>query len=125
MRSSKMHLILASSSPYRAELLKRLQLEFDQYSPNIDETAYHDESITDLVQRLAQEKANAVAEHYQNDQQLIIASDQAAALNNQILGKPYTHENAIEQLSACSGQVVTFLPVYVYLTQQAVMLNLL
>ncbi|WP_416430817.1 Maf family protein [Piscirickettsia salmonis] len=108
MRSLKMHLVLASSSPYRAKLLQRLGLKFSQYSPNIDETPHHHEDISDLVLRLAKEKAHAVAEHYQSNQQLIIASDQAAILDQHILSKPYTHDNAIKQLSTCSGRAVTF-----------------
>lgn len=102
-----MHLILASSSPYRAELLTRLHLKFSQSTPNIDETPHTGESAYELVQRLAKEKANTIAHTNQNA--LIIASDQAAMLNQQILGKPYTHDNAVKQLTACSGQTVTFL----------------
>jgi len=59
-----------------------------------------------LVQRLALEKAQACAN--QNDNALIIGSDQVAVINNEIIGKPHTHENAIKQLQMASGKMVTF-----------------
>lgn len=100
-------LILASSSPFRAELLKKLTLPFDCYSPNIDESAFDGESPEQLVARLALEKALAVAQHYPSA--LIIASDQVAVINNEVMTKPHTHENAIEQLRKSSGNTVRFL----------------
>jgi len=106
-------LILGSSSPYRKSLLERLQLPFSCHSPDIDETAKTDELPIDLVKRLSIQKAHAV--HQERQQQnkpaeaLIIASDQVAVLENDILGKPITEENAIAQLSRFSGQRVTFL----------------
>ncbi|MFJ4144792.1 Maf family protein [Pseudomonas sp. NPDC089734] len=100
-------LLLASSSPYRRELLERLRLPFICKSPDIDESRHADESATALVQRLAREKAQALASEYPDH--LIIGSDQVAVLNGQILGKPHTFERALEQLSAASGTTVTFL----------------
>lgn len=100
-------IILASSSPFRRELLNKLALPFTCHSPDIDETARDDESPVSLVERLAQEKANAVAEHCANA--LIIASDQVAVLNGQIMTKPHTHANAVTQLTQSSGNKVCFL----------------
>ncbi|UPQ81561.1 Maf family nucleotide pyrophosphatase [Pseudomonas knackmussii] len=100
-------LLLASSSPYRRELLSRLQLRFDCYAPEIDETAHDGELPEQLVRRLACEKAQALTKHYPNH--LIIGSDQVAVLEHDILGKPHTFERAQEQLRACSGKSVTFL----------------
>ena len=99
-------LILASSSPYRQQLLARLGVSFDCHSPNIDETPLINESAAELVTRLGLLKANAVSSTHCNH--LIIASDQAASLNGQILGKPNHHDVALKQLQACSGQKVTF-----------------
>lgn len=99
-------IVLASSSPYRRELLAKLQLTFECYTPAIDETPLPDELASDLVTRLSQQKARSVAQHY--PQHLIIGSDQAASLQGEILGKPGSHSAALEQLSACSGKVVTF-----------------
>ncbi|ERI52920.1 septum formation protein Maf [Pseudomonas sp. EGD-AK9] len=103
-----MPLLLASSSPYRRELLARLQLPFSWQSPSIDETHRPDETATELVKRLAEEKARALAASHPNH--LIIGSDQVAALDDgQILGKPHDLERAQAQLRAASGSSVTFL----------------
>ncbi len=99
-------IILASSSPYRRELLGRLALDFDCSSPDIDESALPGESAQALVKRLAEQKAQAVATSY--SQHLIIGSDQVASLEQYILTKPGTIENAKAQLGACSGKTVTF-----------------
>jgi len=104
-------LILASSSAFRKELLEKLGLSFATHSPEIDESRNPGETPEQLVFRLAQDKAHAVAKFHQG---LIIASDQVATLqdgqgaNDHVLGKPHTHENAVEQLSECSGRTVTF-----------------
>lgn len=100
-------LLLASSSPFRRELLGKLHLEFSHQSPDIDEARHEGETPTNLVMRLAQQKAAALAEEHPDT--LIIGSDQVAVLGDQVLGKPGTREKAIEQLSAASGQRVTFL----------------
>ncbi|MFD2641055.1 Maf family protein [Pseudomonas japonica] len=100
-------LILASSSPYRRELLTRLHLPFDWASPDIDERRLVDEPAIDLVKRLARGKALALADRY--PAHLIIGSDQVAVLGEQILGKPHTFAKACEQLLAASGNHVTFL----------------
>lgn len=100
-------LLLASSSPYRRELLARLRLPFTCSSPDIDESHLPGESAIELVQRLARQKAEALAGTYPDH--LIIGSDQVAVLGEQILGKPHTFERALAQLSAASGQKVTFL----------------
>ncbi|RMV62504.1 Maf-like protein [Pseudomonas coronafaciens pv. atropurpurea] len=100
-------LLLASSSTYRRELLARLRLPFTCKSPDIDESHHPNEAAHDLVQRLAREKAEALAGEY--SQHLIIGSDQVAVLNGRILGKPHTFERALQQLTAASGNRVTFL----------------
>jgi len=100
-------LLLASSSPYRRELLTRLRLPFICSSPDIDESHRPGEAALELVQRLAKEKAQALASEFPDH--LIIGSDQVAVLDGQILGKPHTFERALAQLSAASGSSVTFL----------------
>ncbi|WP_296255125.1 MULTISPECIES: Maf family protein [unclassified Pseudomonas] len=100
-------LLLASSSPYRRELLGRLRLPFVCASPDIDESHRLNEAAPALVKRLAKEKAMALAEQFPNH--LIIGSDQVAVLGEQILGKPHTFERALQQLSASSGKSVSFL----------------
>ena len=107
-----MSLILASSSPFRKAILKRLGVSFITVSPNIDETRKTAETPYDLVYRLAEEKAKEVAKPHSG---LIIASDQVATLDSgneegdEILNKPLTHQNAFAQLQKSSGRTATFL----------------
>ena len=101
-----MKLLLASGSPYRQSLLERLHLNFSQISPDIDETPLTNETAKELALRLSRAKAEALADNHPDT--LVIASDQAANLNGLILGKPLTEDNAIQQLSLCSGQKVIF-----------------
>jgi len=100
-------LLLASSSVYRRELLARLRLPFTCASPDIDESHRPGETATELVQRLAREKAQALAAAH--PQHLIIGSDQVAVLGERIIGKPHNFEKARDQLLAVSGNSVTFL----------------
>ena len=102
-----MKLILGSSSPFRKSLLEKLLLEFETYSPNIDESSFEGESPSDLVKRLSIAKAEEIAKR--NPNSLIIGSDQVAVFNNQILGKPGNHENAVIQLTQFSNQSVQFI----------------
>lgn len=99
-------IILASSSPFRRELLERLQLNFDCISPDVDESRQPGESATDYVTRLAVEKASKVAAHH--PQAVVIGSDQCAVLDGNILGKPGNHETAMKQLRDAQGRTVIF-----------------
>lgn len=101
-------LLLASSSPYRRELLERLRLPFTSQSPSIDESRREGEAAIDLVKRLAEEKARTLATDHPDH--LIIGSDQVAVLGSgEILGKPHDLPRAQQQLRAASGSSVTFL----------------
>ncbi len=100
-----MKLILASSSPYRRELLARLEIPFKVIPPEIDETPLPDETPQALVERLAIAKAQAVAAT-QSDA-LVIGSDQVAIHHGVIVGKPKDHDHAVEQLRSASGQTIT------------------
>ena len=100
-------LILGSTSPFRHELMQRLNLPFTTAAPDIDETRLADESPETMVQRLSLEKARAVASLHPDS--LVIGSDQCAVLGEQVIGKPHTHDNAVAQLQAASGQTVRFL----------------
>lgn len=100
-------LVLASTSPFRRELLGKLGLEFSTAAPDVDETPQPGESARALVKRLAEAKARAVATEHPDA--LIIGSDQVAVLEEQILGKPGGHARATQQLAAASGKAVTFL----------------
>ena len=99
-------LVLGSTSPFRKKILQKLAIPFETAPPDIDESARENEAPQELVMRLAEEKARAVAIDY--PEHLIIGSDQLAVANDVILGKPGTHENAVKQLSGVSGQTVHF-----------------
>jgi MAF protein len=99
-------ILLASSSPYRRELLSKLALPFEWASPNVDETPLINEIADELVIRLARDKAQALAADY--PRHLIIGSDQAAVLGSLILGKPRNYERAFAQLKAANGKHVIF-----------------
>ncbi|MCG8488014.1 MAG: Maf family nucleotide pyrophosphatase [Candidatus Thiodiazotropha sp.] len=105
-QSDHLPLVLASSSPFRRELLSRLGLEFSTSSPDVDETRLNNESAEALVMRLSQQKAMAVAKSH--PEALIVGSDQVATVDGAILGKPGNHEKAVEQLLNASGKKVTF-----------------
>lgn len=100
-------LILGSSSPYRKILLERFRLDFTTESPEIDERPLADETPEELVLRLSLEKAKSIAKNQDNT--LIIGSDQCSILDGVIRGKPGNHENAVKQLSESSGKRVSFL----------------
>jgi septum formation protein len=96
---------LASTSPFRKELLERLGIPFVTAAPDVDETPLANETAEALVRRLSEDKARAMAASHQG---LIIGSDQVATTGNNILGKPGTYERAFEQLRNLSGKRVTF-----------------
>ena len=99
-------LVLASTSIYRRQLLERLGLSFEAVSPQVDEIRLPGESPARLAARLALAKARAV-EHQRPDA-LVIGSDQVAALDGEIFGKPGNLANAVAQLQRMSGQEVLF-----------------
>ncbi len=102
----KQPLILASSSPYRKELLARLGLAFETVSPEVDESPLPEESPQDTALRLAQVKARKIAETH--PEALVIGCDQVATLDGMQLGKPGNHENATKQLRMMQGRTVIF-----------------
>ena len=103
-------LVLGSGSIYRRELLSRLHLPFVVRSPEVDETPQAGETPLALAGRLALHKAQAVSKACLAEglDAVVIGSDQVADLGGQCLGKPGSHERAVEQLSAMSGQTVRF-----------------
>ena len=100
-----MKLILASSSPYRRELLERLKIPFEVIAPDVDEAPHPGENPSALVERLSIEKAQKIADGKPGT--LVIGSDQVAVYNGTIVGKPHSHDKAVEQLRSASGRAVT------------------
>lgn len=99
-------IVLASTSRYRADLLRRLLDDFEQTAPDVDERPLPDEAPASRADRLAAAKASAVAAGVADS--LVIGSDQVAALDGSVLHKPGSIENAREQLRASSGKIVDF-----------------
>ncbi len=104
--SAPPRLLLASSSPYRRELLSRLRLPFDTLSPDIDETPMPGETPPQTALRLARAKAEAVARGL--GPALLIGSDQVATLDGEHIGKPGHHAAALAQLKRMRGREVVF-----------------
>jgi septum formation protein len=100
-------LILASTSRYRKELLDRLGVSFDVEAPAVDEAPQTGETPCATALRLARLKALAVAARHRDA--VVIGSDQTATLDGTtVIGKPGTHERAVAQLRAASGQALVF-----------------
>lgn len=110
LESSPLKLILASSSPSRKMILNKLQLDYRAISPDIEEKVLPDETVGDHVLRLSREKAMKVAEDFlpSDSPAFIIGCDSVCVLNNQIMSKPETHQNAVAQLQASSGKIIYF-----------------
>ncbi|QYN46267.1 nucleoside triphosphate pyrophosphatase [Gilliamella sp. ESL0405] len=101
-----MKIILASTSLSRKKVLEKLAIPFECVPPVCDETPLPGESAEQLVVRLAKLKAQSLVAKYPNS--LIIGSDQVGVLNDQIVGKPHTVENARIQLKKSSGNTFYF-----------------
>ncbi len=99
-------LVLASTSPFRRELLNRLGISFKTANPQTDESLLPGETPEDTALRLSEAKAHAVTHLYPDA--LIIGSDQVAILEGQVYGKPGTHDNAVKQLQTMRGKTVNF-----------------
>jgi septum formation protein len=100
-------IFLASSSPYRRDLLDRFLDEYQTISPDIDERNDQGLDPESLASHLARIKAEAVSINARDA--LVIGADQLAVLDDVVLGKPGNHQKAVEQLLAASGKTVTFL----------------
>jgi len=99
-------IILASASPYRAALLKRLNIPFESIAPDIDETMLEHEDVRRMVERLAEAKAKGIPALPSGS--IVIGSDQAAILAGKIVGKPGDHAAAVSQLQNASGKTMHF-----------------
>lgn len=99
-------IILGSGSKYRKELLSRLRLPFEVIVPDIDETPHAGEAPQLTALRLARAKAAAIGAAHPNA--IVIGSDQVATLDDQQIGKPGNHANALKQLQRMRGRRVTF-----------------
>lgn len=99
-------LVLGSSSPSRKALLSQLGIPFECDSPDIDETPQSGESARKLVERLSREKGKAVQARHPDA--WIIAGDQVASFEGDILGKPGTKDVARANWQRFSGKDLLF-----------------
>lgn len=95
-------LVLASGSPRRRELLAQLGAPFDVQAPDVDESHCPGESPTDLVQRLALDKARAVSTD--RSDAVVVAADTVVDVDGEVLGKPHTDDEAQRMLHLLSGR---------------------
>ena len=95
-------LVLASQSPRRAELIGRLGLVFDTLPPDLDEAYLHGETPPQHAERLAREKALAIAQR--RPEALVVGSDTIVVVDGDVLGKPPGREEAVEMLMRLSGR---------------------
>ncbi len=102
---SNYQLVLASTSPFRQQLLSKLDIPFITAQPDCDEAPLKDETPEALVMRLAEQKARSCKIEKPS---LVIGSDQVCVIDGKIVGKPHTEEKAIEQLLKQSGKAITF-----------------
>lgn len=99
-------IVLASTSPYRRELLQRLRLPFDVLAPRVDEATLPAEAPRTTALRLARAKAEEVAARAADA--IVIGSDQVADVGGTALSKPGSHEAALEQLERMQGRTIVF-----------------
>lgn len=107
MPESAAPLILASTSAYRAALLRRLNIDFEQHRPDFEELAGEAMPPEELVRANTLGKAKSLQARFPEAR--IIASDQLAVCEGRIIGKPGTRERAIKQLQWLSGKTAGFL----------------
>jgi MAF protein len=110
-------IILASTSIFRKTLLEKLHLPFVSAKPEIDETPLEHESVQNMVERLALQKAKKIASKTNN--QIIIASDQSACFKDKPIGKPLNYQNALQQLTLFSNQTIVFYTALVVIDQNS------
>lgn len=89
--------ILASSSPRRKELLKKLVDEFKILVPNIDESINRPKNVEEIPYELAYRKAKEISKNHFND--IVIGCDTIVAINNEVLEKPINEKDAFRMLN--------------------------
>jgi septum formation protein len=95
-------IVLASASPRRQELLHNAGIAFKVHPAHIDESARPGESAKDCAERLAREKASAVAKLHRSD--VVLGADTLVVIDDQVLGKPSDSADAARMLRMLSGK---------------------
>lgn len=104
-----MQLVLASASARRRDLLDQLGLSYQCHPADIDETRFQREAPEDYVQRMAREKALAVAGLYPAAEHVVLAADTTVHVDDDVLGKPRDHFDGLAMLARLSGRSHTVL----------------
>ena len=100
-----MRLILASSSPRRAEVLRDAGIAFEIRASHVEEARHPNETVEKMVARLAEAKARATAESAgERNRAIVISADTAVELDGEVFGKPRDAADAREMLAALSGR---------------------
>ena len=103
-------LILASNSPRRRQLLEGLDIPFEvRVMPNIDEGYPDDTDVDDIAEYIAREKSSAY-DSIVGDGEVVITADTIVVVDNVVLGKPHSREDAVDMLktlSGCTHKVIT------------------
>ena len=94
--------ILASASPRRRQWLEALQIPYEVWKPEVDETPLPDEEPEIMVERLARAKAEIVS--LVNPGRWVIAADTIVAVDHHVLGKPVDTEDAVRMLGLIQGR---------------------
>lgn len=102
--ASSGQLVLGSASPRRRELLTLLGVQFSVHAADIDETPQPSETPAAYVERMAREKAAAVAAFYAADGKPVLAADTSVVIDGDVLGKPRDHFDGLAMLARLSGR---------------------
>lgn len=105
MDLNKYEYVLASGSPRRKQLLEMIGLNFEVKIPEIEEVVKKGEAPFDFVRRVSVEKGLNIKKEYDIKRKVIISSDTIVLIDNKIIGKPKTRDNAREMLRLLSGNV--------------------
>ena len=97
-------IILASASPRRKELLKKLQIPFTVEASNYDENINLKLKPLELAKELSNGKVQAVAKNHKNEDAIVIGADTFVVFKNKILGKPHTAKKAKEMIKEMNGK---------------------
>ena len=97
-------LILASASPRRSELLQQICVAHSCDPADIDETVKAGEEAAQYVERMAQEKARIVSQRYDSQMYVVLGADTSVVIDDDVLGKPASYEEALSMLMRMSGR---------------------
>ena len=99
-----MKIVLASESEWRKNLLAWLELPFEVVGSGVEETVYADEEASEVVARLATEKAEATAKKLSEEVGIVIGADTVIEIDGKIIGKPDNRQDARKIMQQLAGK---------------------